>query len=474
MEEENKKAGFSNRLGFILATAGSAVGLGNIWRFPYLAARDGGGLFLLIYLLVSLTFGFSFLVTELALGRRTQKHSLELFGSIKPGWNFLGKLTFIVPFLIMTYYPIIGGWVLKYCFDFLCGKGQATATNDFFSNFLNSPGELLFWMLVYLFLTAIIVYFGVEKGIEKFSKIIMPGLVLIIIGIAIYSLGLKYTDMNGETRTAFQGLKIYLLPNFNRMTFNKFLEIALDAVCQAFYSLGLSMGIMLTYGVYAKKDTSMESATQQITLFDVIISFLAGFIIVPAVYIFLGKDAMSAGPGLLFISLPKIFNTMGLAGQIIGAIFFIMVAFAALTSSISILEAVVASSMELFKTSREKSCVLNSFMIAFLSILVCLGFNLFYFDFKLPNGQIGQLLDIVDYLCGNFLMPLVAFLTCVFVGWVVKPNFVIEEMEFNNHKFKSKNIYAFTIKYVAPIIMLILFIESTGLLNLIYSFFIKN
>ena len=183
---------------------------------------------------------------------------------------------------------------------------------------------------------------------------------------------------------------------------------------------------------------------------------------------------MSAGPGLLFISLPKIFNTMGLAGQIIGAIFFIMVAFAALTSSISILEAVVASSMELFKTSREKSCVLNSFIIAFLSILVCLGFNLFYFDFKLPNGQVGQLLDIVDYLCGNFLMPLVAFLTCIFVGWIVKPNFVIEEMEFNNHKFKSKNIYAFTIKYVAPIIMLILFIESTGLLNLIYSVFIKN
>ena len=466
MEEENKKAGFSNRLGFILATAASAVGLGNIWRFPYLAARDGGGLFLLIYLLVSLTFGFSFLVTELALGRRTQKHSLKLFGSIRPKWNFLGKLTFIVPFFIMTYYPLIGGWVLKYCFDFLRGNGYATSTNNFFSNFLNSPGELTFWMLAYLFLTAVIVYFGVEKGIEKFSKIIMPGLVLIIIGIAIYSLGLKYTDLNGETRTAIHGLKMYLLPNFNGMTFSKFLEITLDAVCQAFYSLGLSMGIMLTYGVYAKKDTNMESAIKQIDLFDVLISFLAGFIIVPAVYIFLGADAMSAGPGLLFISLPKIFNTMGLTGQIVGAIFFVMVVFAALTSSISVLEAVVASCMELFNISRKKSCLSNIIIIAFLSIFVCLGFNIFYFEFKLPNGQVGQLLDIVDYVCGNFLMPLVAFLTCVFVGWVVKPSFVIEEMEIDNHEFKRKNIYAFMIKYIAPVIMLILFIESTGLLNL--------
>ena len=181
METENKKSGFSNKLGFILATAGSAVGLGNIWRFPYLAARNGGGLFLLIYLIVSLTFGFSFLLTELALGRRTQRHSLKLFGSIRPKWNFLGEMTFIVAFLIMTYYPIIGGWVLKYCFSFLSGNGYAAATSSFFTDFLHSPSELIFWMMVYLFLTAIIVYFGIEKGIERFSKIIMPGLILIIV-----------------------------------------------------------------------------------------------------------------------------------------------------------------------------------------------------------------------------------------------------------------------------------------------------
>ena len=467
MVKKNKKTGFRSQLGFILAAASGAVGLGNIWRFPYLAARNGGGLFLLIYLIVSLTFGFYFLITELALGRRTQKHSLELFGSLSPKWNFLGKLTFAVPFLVMTYYPIIGGWVLKYCVSFLSGNGPATASDEFFNQFLKSPTQLIFYALIYLSLTAIIVSLGVNHGIEKFAKIIMPGMILMILGMALYSIGLKYTDVNGTTRTAMQGIKIYICPNFYGLTVRKFFEITLDAVCQAFYSIGIAWGMMITYGVYLQKDINMCSTIRQIDFFDMFISFLAGFIMVPTVYIFSGKSISSSGPNLLFVSLPKIFNTMGITGQILGAFFFLMVAFAALTSSISILEVVVASCMESLKIPRIKACLINTCIIAFLLLFVCLGFNLFYFEFKLPNGQVGQLLDLIDYFCGNILMPLVALLTCIFTGWVIKPSFVVEEVETYNHKFKTQNIYILMVKYIAPIIMLVLFLESTGLLNLL-------
>ena len=466
MVKKNKKTRFSSQLGFILASAGGAVGLGNIWRFPYLAARNGGGLFLLIYLIVSLTFGFYFLVTELALGRRTQKHSLELFKSLSPKWDFLGKLTFAVPFLVMIYYPIIGGWVLKYCVSFLSGNGPATASNDFFNKFLQSPTQLIFYSLTYLLLTAIIVSLGVNNGIEKFAKVIMPGMILMILGMAIYSVGLKYTNINGESRTAIQGIKIYMFPNFSGLTVKKFLEITLDAVSQAFYSIGIAWGMMITYGVYLRKDINMCSTIRQIDFCDTFISFLAGFIVVPTFYIFSGKSLTSSGPNLLFVSLPKIFNTMGITGQIVGTIFFLMVAFAALTSSISILEVVIASCVESFKISRRKTCLINTCIIAFLLLFVCLGFNLFYFEFRLPNGQVGSLFDLIDYFCGNILMPLVALLTCIFTGWVVKPSFVVEEVETHNYKFKTKNIYVLMVKYIAPIVILALFLESTGLLNL--------
>ncbi len=466
MVNKSKKTGFRSQLGFILASAGGAVGLGNIWRFPYLTARNGGGLFLLIYLIVSLTFGFYFLITELALGRRTQKHSLELFKSLSPKWDFLGKLTFAVPFLVMTYYPIIGGWVLKYFFTFLSGHGSSAASDSFFNKLLQSPTQLIVYALAYLSLTAIIVSMGINKGIEKFAKIVMPVMVLIILGMAIYSISLKYTDINGKTRTAIQGIKIYLFPDFHGLTVKKFLEITLDAVCQAFYSIGVAWGMMITYGVYLPKDINMPSTVKQIDFFDMLISFLAGFIMIPTVYIFSGKALTSSGPSLLFVSMPKIFNTMGITGYIVGTVFFFIASLAALTSSISILEVVVASFMESFKTSRSKTCLINTFIIAFLMLFVCWGFNLFYFEFKFPNGQIGQLLDLIDYFCGNILMPLVALLTCIFTGWVIKPSFIIEEVDTYNHKFKTKKIYMLMIKYIAPIVIFILFLESTGLLNI--------
>ena len=467
--DKSKKNGFTGQIGFVLAAAGSAVGVGNIWRFPYLAAKDGGGLFLLIYLALIISFGFVLLTSDLALGRRTQKHALQAFGAINSKWDFLGKLTFLVPLFIITYYPIIGGWVLKYSFDFLVGNGIKTIDNNFFVNFITSPYEPIIWTLIFFLMTAFITFFNVEQGVEKFSKIIMPCLLLIIIGLAFYSLGLKYTDINNITRTSFEGLKIYLLPDFSNFSFRRFLEILLDAMSQLFFSLSTSMGIMITYGSYVKKDVNMDKSVKQIELFDTGVALISGAIIIPAVYVFLGKDAMSAGPGLMFISLPKIFNTMGFAGRIIAILFFIMVAFAALTSCISIMETIIANFMKMFNAKRQKVSLISSFFIAIALVIICMGYNKFYFELKLPNGSTGQLLDIVDYLSNSFLLPIISFLTCIFIGWVIKPDFIIEEMEVNNNKFGRKKLYAFIVKYIAPLVMLILLFESSGLLSLFFK-----
>ena len=470
-QEKNKsESGFKSNLGFILAAAGSAVGVGNIWRFPYLAAKDGGGLFLLIYLLLVFIFGFVLLASDLALGRKTKKHAVEVFGFLNKKWNFLGKLTILIPILIITYYPIVGGWFLKYSWDFLVGNGNQTISNNFFTTFLSSPYQSIFWTLIFFMITASITFFDVESGVERFSKIIMPGLLIIILGILFYSLGLKFTDKNNITRTAWDGLKIYLLPDFSNLSLKRLLEISLDAMSQLFFSLSVSMGIMITYGAYVKKNINLSKSIRQIELFDTGAALISGAIIIPAVYVFLGKDAMSQGPSLMFISLPKIFNTMGLAGQIIAVLFFLMVAFAALTSCISITETIIANFMQIFKWSRKKASVISSIFITFGLVIVCLGYNLFYFELKLPNGNTAQLLDLVDYVSNSFLMPMISFLTCVFIGWVIKPDFVIKEMEENNNNFRQKKAYAFIIKFVAPIVMLILFFESTGLLSYILKF----
>ena len=466
-KKNHDESGFKSNLGFILAAAGSAVGVGNIWRFPYLAAKDGGGLFLLIYLLLVFIFGFVLLASDLALGRKTKKHAVEVFGFLNKKWNFLGKLTILIPILIITYYPIVGGWFLKYSCDFLTGNGNQTISNNFFTNFLSSPYQSIFWTLIFFMITASITFFDVESGVERFSKIIMPGLLIIILGILFYSLGLKFTDKNNITRTAWDGLKIYLLPDFSNLSLKRLLEISLDAMSQLFFSLSVSMGIMITYGAYVKKNINLSKSIRQIELFDTGAALISGAIIIPAVYVFLGKDAMSQGPSLMFISLPKIFNTMGLAGQIIAVLFFLMVAFAALTSCISITETIIANFMQIFKWSRKKASVISSIFITFGLIIVCLGYNLFYFELKLPNGNTAQLLDLVDYVSNSFLMPMISFLTCIFIGWVIKPDFVIKEMEENND-FKQKKVYAFIIKFVAPIVMLILFFESTGLLSYIF------
>lgn len=462
---EKKAGSFSGSLGFVLAAAGSAVGVGNIWRFPYLAAQDGGGLFILVYLVLVLTFGFTLLTTDIAIGRRTKKNALYAFGAISPKWNFLGKLTFLVPALIMTYYSVIGGWVTKYAVTYLSGKSSAAAEDSYFTDFITAPVAPIVFMLVFLAITAFVVYVGVDKGIERFSRLVMPGLLIMIICIAVFSLTLKHTDESGNVRTGIQGLAVYLIPNFEGLTFSKFLKILLDAMSQLFFSLSVSMGIMITYGSYVKKDVNLNKSIRQIEFFDTGVALLAGMMIIPAVYVFSGTEGMASGPSLMFVSLPKVFHAMGKAGIIVGLAFFIMVAFAALTSCVSIMETLVASCMTLFKTTRKKMSLIIGVISAAAAIVICLGYNVFYFELELPNGQTAQLLDVMDYISNSFLMPLISFLTCIFVGWVIKPKWIQEEMESSGHVFQRKKMYSFMIRYVAPVIMAVLFLQSTGLLK---------
>ena len=462
---EKKAGSFSGSLGFVLAAAGSAVGVGNIWRFPYLAAQDGGGLFILVYLVLVLTFGFTLLTTDIAIGRKTKKNALDAFGAISPRWDFLGKITFLVPALIMTYYTVIGGWVTRYAVSYISGKGGAAAEDGYFTDFITAPVAPVVFMLIFLAITAFVVYAGVDKGIERFSRLVMPGLLIMIICIAIFSLTLKHTDESGNVRTGLQGLAVYLIPDFEGLTFSKFLKILLDAMSQLFFSLSVSMGIMITYGSYVKKDVDLNKSIRQIEFFDTGVALLAGMMIIPAVYVFSGTEGMASGPSLMFVSLPKVFHAMGKAGTVVGLVFFIMVAFAALTSCVSIMETLVASCMTLFKTTRKKMSLIIGVISAAAAIVICLGYNIFYFELALPNGQTAQLLDVMDYISNSFLMPLISFLTCIFVGWVIKPKWIQEEMESGGHVFRRKKLYAFMIRYAAPVIMAVLFLQSTGLLK---------
>lgn len=458
------KSGFTGSVGFILAAAGSAVGVGNIWRFPYLAAKDGGGVFILIYILLALTLGFTLLTTDITIGRKTGKSAIEAFSSVSKKWKFLGVLTFIVPSLIFTYYTVIGGWVSKYTVDYLIMRGNDTAKDGFFGEFISSYSSPIFYTLAFLAATAFIVYLGIEKGIEKFSKIVMPGLFIMIIGISIFSLTLSHEDLDGNIRTGLQGAMIYLIPDFSGMTFPRFLEILVDATGQLFYSLSVSMGIMITFGSYVGKDVDLNKSVNRIEFFDTLCAIFAGLMIVPAVYVFFGIEGMQGGTGLMFTSLPKVFEAMGVAGNILGAVFFFMVLLAALTSCVSIMEAVVANSMALFGSDRKKTSLIVALISAIASVAVCLGYNVLYFELELPNGITAQILDVVDYIANNILMTLISIGTCIFIGYVVKPKWITDEIELGGTRFRRKALYGFTVKYVAPIFMFVLFIKAFGII----------
>lgn len=463
----NKNRGnFTGTIGFVMAAAGSAVGLGNIWRFPYLAAKDGGGVFLLCYIILAVTFGFTLLTTEIAIGRKTGQSSLTAYGKLHKKWNILGVLSCIVPIIILPYYCTIGGWVIKYLDIYIRGRGEEAAAENYFSGFIQSGAAPQIYMIIFLVVTAIVVLGGVEKGIEKFSKILMPILLILILGVSIYSLTISHTDASGVTRTGIDGLKVYLIPDFSGMKPRDFFIVLMDAMGQLFFSISVAMGIMVAYGSYVKKEVNLMNSINQIEIFDTIVAFLAGLMIVPAVYIFMGRDGMQAGPGLMFVSLPRIFAQMGKIGNVIGLIFFITVTFAAVTSAVSVMEAIVSGIMDKFKLSRRLSGIMVSIYALIVGIIVCLGYNKFYFELKLPNGTIGQILDILDYISNYCLMPIVALLTCILIGWVVKPKTVIDEVKFGGCKFKREELYIVMIKFVAPILIFFLLLQSFGILRL--------
>ena len=462
MNSESKRGNFTGTIGFVLAASGSAVGLGNIWRFPYLAAKDNGGVFIFFYIILALTFGFALLTTEIAIGRKTGQSPLMAYGTIHKKWKGIGALACLVPIIILPYYCVIGGWVMKYFFTFTTGAGSSAASDGYFTNYISEMASPIIWLTVFLLLTAIVVYSGVEKGIEKYSKILMPILLILIIGISVYSLTLTYTDTDGVTRTGLQGLKIYLIPDFSGMVLKDYFIVIMDALGQLFFSISVAMGIMVAYGSYVKKDVNLMKSINQIEIFDTVVALLAGLMIVPAVFTFMGRDGMSSGPGLMFISLPKVFSSMGFAGNIIGLLFFLMVIFASVTSSVSVMEAIVSSMMDKYKLSRHKSTVIVTAYGLIMGIIVCLGYNLLYFNIKLPNGNAAQILDVLDYISNNCLMPLVALLTCILIGWVVKPKTIIDEVRLGGYKFGRKRLYIVMIKFIAPFMLLVLLLKSLG------------
>ena len=450
----DQRSSFTGKLGFVLAAAGSAVGLGNIWRFPYLAAQYGGGIFLLVYIILALTFGYALMTAEIAIGRKTGLSAIGAFKALDKRYAFVGYIAAIVPVIILPYYSVIGGWVTKYLVAFISGQAPAADASDaYFGDFIAQTGEPILWFSIFIGITAVVVFFGVEKGIEKVSKVMMPILIVLALVIAVYSVFLP---------GAMEGVKYYILPDFSKFS----VTTVLAAMGQLFYSMSLAMGIMITYGSYIKKDVSLESSVKQIEIFDTGIAFMAGLMVIPAVFAFSGGDpaALGKGPSLMFITLPKVFASMP-GGTIIGAVFFLLVLFAALTSSISLMETVVSIFQDKLKLNRTWSCVIVLLISVLLGLPSSLGFgawgDILFF------GKM-SFLDFFDFISNSVLMPVVAFLTCIFIGYVLKPKAIIDEVELAG-KFKRKDLFVFVIKYLAPIcIVLILgfsILEAMGIIK---------
>ena len=441
--QSNERNSFTGKIGFVLAAAGSAVGLGNIWRFPYLAAQHGGGIFLLVYIALALTFGFALMTAEIALGRKTGVSAIGAFRKLDKRFTFIGYLAAIVPIIILPYYCVIGGWILKYLTTFVTGGIADAATDGFFGAFITQPVEPIVWFLIFIGLTALVVLLGVNKGVERVSKIMMPLLVLLTLIVGVYTLFLP---------NAMDGVLYYLTPNFEKFSFTT----VLAAMGQLFYSMSLAMGIMITYGSYMKKDVHIETSVHQIEIFDTGIAFLSGLMIIPAVFVFSGGDqsALSKGPSLMFVTLPQVFESMT-GGAIIGAIFFILVFFAALTSSISLMETVVSFLEDKFKWKRKVVCLVVLVGSILLGLLSLFGYSIWsevtVFGF--------QFLDFFDFISNSVLMPIVALLTCIFIGYIIKPAAVAEEVEITG-KFKAKKMFYVVIKYVAPIFIVGILIFS--------------
>ena len=458
MSDTRKRASWSGQLAFVLAAAASAIGLGNLWRFPYLAAQYGGGTFIVVYLGLVVTLGFTLMLSEIAIGRKTQQSQLTAYSRLHRGWGFIGLLGTVVPMLIVPYYCVIGGWVLKYFVTYVqmafAGAApmgaDAAGSGAFFSAFISSNFAPFGYGSLFVLACATIIVMGVKNGIERSNMFLMPTLFVLAIAISVYVICLPGTG---------EGLKYYLVPSMDALSVNGEFSFAqlcktiLGAMGQMFYSLSLAMGIMITYGSYMRKTDSIERCVRRIEVFDTIIAVIAGLMIIPVVYMFAVKtgtpvkEAMNAGPGLMFITLPKVFATLGAAGAWVGLAFFSLVIFAALTSAISLYEACVASLCDLLLINRKSATFFTAAIILFLATFSALGYGP-WADVTVC-GQ--QFLDFFDFVTNSVFMPLVAAATCVFIGWVLKPKAIEEEVEAEGHPFRSKLLYRFMVKYFAPL-----------------------
>ena len=444
----HKRSSFSGKLGFVLSAAGASVGLGNIWRFPYLAAKYGGGIFLLIYIILALTFGYTMIIAETSLGRMTKKSPVgayESFGKSKllsaGGW-----INAVIPILIVPYYSVIGGWVIKYLFEYLLGHGQTLAADDYFSGFISNGFSAEICFLIFTMFTVVIIYMGVRNGIERVSKFMMPILVILSVIIAVYSV----------TRPgAMAGVKYFLVPNLENFSW----MTVVSAMGQMFYSLSIAMGILVTFGSYMKKDTSIEDSTKNVEIFDTAIAIMAGLMIIPAVFAFSGgdPDTLQAGPSLMFITLPKVFAGMGF-GTGTGILFFLLVLFAAVTSSIALTESAVSTFEDELHWSRKKATVFMTVVMIFLGTLPCLGYG--------PLAGITvigmQFLDFFDFLTTSVMMPIAAIATCLLVSRVIGVEKIENEVTEGGHLFKRKVIFQFMIKYLCPIFAAIILLSSVA------------
>ena len=447
-KHEHKRSTFSGKIGFVLSAAGASVGLGNIWRFPYLAAKYGGGIFLLIYIILALTFGYSMIIAETSIGRMTKKSPVGAFQSFgKSGWLSAGGwINAIIPILIVPYYSVIGGWVIKYLVEYICGNVHQVAEDGYFSAFISNGVSTELCFLVFALITLVIIYAGVRNGIERVSKFMMPILVVLSVIIAAYSV----------TRPgAIEGVKYFLVPNVDNFSW----MTVVSAMGQMFYSLSIAMGILITFGSYMKKDISIEDSTQNVEIFDTAIAIMAGLMIIPAVFAFSGgdPDTLQAGPALMFITIPKVFENMGL-GTLVGVMFFILVLFAALTSSIALTESAVSTFEDELKWSRKKSTVLIGVIVIALGSLSSLGYG--------PLAGVTiigmQFLDFFDFLTNSVMMPIAAIAICLLVSRVIGVNGIEEEVMHGENKFRRKAIFNFMIKYLCPIFAAIILASSVA------------
>lgn len=447
-KHEEKRSSFSGKIGFVLAAAGASVGLGNIWRFPYLAAKYGGGIFLLVYILLALTFGYTMIMAETAIGRMTKKSPVGAFGAFGRTWHlrFGGWMNAIIPMLIVPYYSTIGGWVIKYMFEYIRGSGSTLAADGYFDSFISGGFSAEIWFLIFALVTLAVIYAGVENGIERVSKFMMPVLVVLAVVIAVYSM---------TREGAMAGVKYFLVPEFENFSW----MTVVSAMGQMFYSLSIAMGILITFGSYMKKDVAIEEATRNVEIFDTAIAIMAGLMIIPAVFAFSGGDpeTLKAGPSLMFITIPKVLDSMGF-GTAMGILFFVLVFFAALTSAIALTESAVATFEDEMKWSRSRATMVAGVIIIALGTLSSLGYGPLAFI-----QIIGMpFLDFFDFLTNSVMMPIAALTTCLLVVRIIGTERIAEEVEKDGAPFKRKKIFNFMIRYLCPIFVVIILISSVA------------